>query len=105
MLLLARHPEPRRHLPIVQGNVSAMNKNVCWSCRLPVPRLPNGKREGPWELRDGSRKWLCRPCILIRIYDSEVAEANRHLDEVMSEHLRHQRSGRFAGCPICAVEV
>ena len=75
-----------------------MSKRKCYRCRMPAP-----KPEHLYERGDGRR--YCQPCIVLLTYDAEVAEANRALDAAMTEHLRHDRLGRFAGCPICAVEV
>jgi len=70
---------------------------------MPVPLLPNGKREGPWELRDGSGKWLCRPCILILTCDAEIAATHQHLDDAMSRHARHVQPA--LDCSLCAYGV
>lgn len=75
-----------------------MSKHKCRRCRMAAQ--PPDKLYERW---DG--KGFCSPCLVILMYDAEVAETNRALDDAMSKHLRHDRLGRFAGCPICAVEV
>lgn len=53
----------------------------CYRCRLPAPEEERhlGK-DGLFERRDGSGKWLCQPCIVALIGEHEVIEANRALD-------------------------
>jgi hypothetical protein len=77
VLVLARHPEPGRHLPLLQGDVSAMSraikKKVCYRCRMPAPEPEHLYVRG-----DGRR--FCMPCLVLLSYDAEVIEANRALD-------------------------
>jgi len=74
VLVLARHPEPGRHLPILQGDVSAMKKpHKCYRCRMPAPEPEHLYVRG-----DGRR--FCMPCLVLLSYDAEVIEANRALD-------------------------
>lgn len=75
-----------------------MSKRKCDRCRMPAPR-----KQYLYERGDGRR--FCMACIIVLEADAEIARANRALDEAMSQHLRHADAGRFAGCPICAVEV
>jgi len=70
---------------------------------MPVPLLPNGKREGPWELRDGSGKWLCMPCIVLMEAEAEMLTINRALDDAMSRHARHVQPA--LDCSLCAYGV
>lgn len=78
---------------------------TCYRCDEPIPERATGGLEGPWELRDGSGKWICMPCVTELVNDAEVAETNRALDDAMSKHLAHERLGTFAGCPLCAIGV
>jgi len=82
VLVLARHAEPGRHLPILQGEVSAMKKpHKCCRCRLTDQHM----------YQRGDGKWLCQPCVVLLMYDAEVIEANRALDAWVERQSQRQR--------------